>query len=78
MAYAGMVPRLVPSREQRHVIARGPDGCLDSLRSVMKYWVITLGRRNEHQRGDRDLYITVDMPNVLFPVRAGLFARRER
>ncbi|GAU88686.1 hypothetical protein RvY_01335-2 [Ramazzottius varieornatus] len=41
--------------EQPLIITRGPNGCLDgSLHNIMKYFAICLGKRNEHQRGDRD------------------------
>jgi hypothetical protein len=52
------------------IIARGQYGCLDgSLRSIMKYFAILVGKRNEHQRGDRESYITVNAGNILVPVR---------
>jgi hypothetical protein len=51
------------------IITRGPNGCLDgSLRSIMKYFAIVLGKRNEHQRGDRDSYITVNAANIAVQV----------
>lgn len=53
------------AKEQLMVIARGTYGCLDgSLRSIMKYLAILVGRRNEHQRGDRDQYISVNQANI--------------
>ncbi|OWA51014.1 hypothetical protein BV898_15516 [Hypsibius exemplaris] len=40
-------------------LARGASGCLTSYCQILKYLAIILGKRNEHQRGDRDGYITV-------------------
>ncbi|GAV04592.1 hypothetical protein RvY_14856 [Ramazzottius varieornatus] len=46
--------------EQRVVLARGPTGCFTGkLRDLMKFVVVTIGKRNEHQRGDRGDYIDV-------------------
>ncbi|OQV21526.1 putative Carbonic anhydrase 2 [Hypsibius exemplaris] len=56
------------AKEQRLAVARGPYGCLPAdgkLRGVMRAVVNLLGKRNEHQRGDRDRYITVNNSNVL-------------
>ncbi|XP_055338753.1 astacin-like metalloendopeptidase isoform X2 [Paramacrobiotus metropolitanus] len=56
------------SEEQILSVARGSQGCLDgTLRSVMRLIVLVLGRRNEHQRSDRDQYITVYSENVTYP-----------
>ena len=57
-------------KEQRLIITRGPGGCLDgTTRSIMKYFAILLGKRNEHQRGDRSSFIGVQDSNVIVPVR---------
>ncbi|XP_055341333.1 uncharacterized protein LOC129590236 isoform X2 [Paramacrobiotus metropolitanus] len=76
-AYPGMAIGLSSASEQRHVIARGTNGCLDSQRSVMKYWAMSLGRRNEHERGDRDLYLTMNNNNVVLPAAYRLYAPNE-
>ena len=62
-----IAPRLLGMgvKEQRVVIARGATGCLDgTLHSVMKFLVLVLGKRNEHQRGDRDAYIQMNQENL--------------
>jgi hypothetical protein len=52
-------------REQRLVIARGPSGCLDgTIHSVMKHLVVVLGKRNEHERGDRGKFIQLLPENL--------------
>ena len=71
-SYPGQSNALVNAgaNEQRLTITRGPNGCLDgSLRSIMKLFAILVGKRNEHQRGDRDQYISVNQNNVIVPVR---------
>ena len=51
--------------KQSMVLAPGPNGCFDgNLGNLMKYFVLVLGRRNEHQRPDRDSYINVNMDNI--------------
>lgn len=51
--------------EQRLVLTPGGQGCLDdSIGNIMKYFVLVLGRRNEHQRPDRDQYIQVHEKNI--------------
>ncbi|GAV04939.1 hypothetical protein RvY_15139, partial [Ramazzottius varieornatus] len=46
--------------EQRLVLARGPNGCFTGKnRDLMKYFAILLGKRFEHDRGDRNDYIDV-------------------
>ena len=48
-------------KEQRMVLTEGPTGCFDgSLHSLMKYFTVILGKVNEHQRPDRDQFITVN------------------
>ncbi|GAU88693.1 hypothetical protein RvY_01338 [Ramazzottius varieornatus] len=55
--------------EQLLIVTRGQYGCLDgSLRSIMKLFAILVGKRNEHQRGDRETYITVFDSNIIVPV----------
>ncbi|GAU88695.1 hypothetical protein RvY_01340-1 [Ramazzottius varieornatus] len=66
--YQGQTNPLVNNgaTEQRLIITRGRYGCLDgSLRSIMKYWAIVVGKRNEHQRGDREKCIRVHQENVV-------------
>ena len=54
-------------KEQRLVIARGHHGCLDgTIHSIMRYLVLVLGKRNEHERGDRAKYIQL-LPENLTP-----------
>ncbi|XP_055338798.1 uncharacterized protein LOC129588547 [Paramacrobiotus metropolitanus] len=54
--------------EQRMVVTRGSYGCLDGVKhTLMRYFTIVLGKRNEHQRGDRDQYITVSTTNLGVP-----------
>jgi hypothetical protein len=56
--------------EQIVAIARGATGCLDgTLHSIMKYIAVALGKRYEHQRGDRDTYITMNNANVMSGVK---------
>ncbi|GAV06301.1 hypothetical protein RvY_16315 [Ramazzottius varieornatus] len=51
--------------EQIISLATGPTGCFDgTLHSLMKPMAIAMGKRNEHQRGDRDNFITVQSGNV--------------
>ncbi|XP_055353826.1 zinc metalloproteinase nas-8-like [Paramacrobiotus metropolitanus] len=50
--------------EQRLVIARGDDGCMGTQHDLMKMFTISMGRRNEHQRHDRDEHLTVNMSNI--------------
>lgn len=63
--------------EQRLIITRGRYGCLDgSLRSIMKYWAIVVGKRNEHQRGTsgftRAIYSkNVECSNFIYSLHAG-------
>ncbi|OQV26019.1 hypothetical protein BV898_00150 [Hypsibius exemplaris] len=53
-------------KEQRMVIARGPTGCLDgTIHTLMKHIVVVLGKRNEHERGDRGKYIQLFPENVI-------------
>ncbi|OQV25358.1 hypothetical protein BV898_01037 [Hypsibius exemplaris] len=61
--------------EQKLVLTHGEFGCLDSgsVADLMSYWTILTGRRNEHQRGDRDNYITVNNNNVAFPLAYKLY-----
>lgn len=47
------------SLEQIVSLARGSTGCLSSFCQIQKYIAIALSKRNEHQRGDRDTYITM-------------------
>ncbi|OQV17553.1 hypothetical protein BV898_08324 [Hypsibius exemplaris] len=56
-SYQGQWNTAVDNRatEQLMLITRGPYGCLDgTLHSILKYFVIVLGKRNEHQRADRE------------------------
>ena len=60
--------------EQIISLATGPTGCWDgTLHSLMKPMAIAMGKRNEHQRGDRDLYITMQNANVAVPVSCCLY-----
>ncbi|OQV14385.1 Soluble calcium-activated nucleotidase 1 [Hypsibius exemplaris] len=59
-SYPGMNKASPSTTEQVVSIARGPTGCLQTSCQVQKYLAILLGKRNEHQRGDRDKYITVN------------------
>ncbi|XP_055331261.1 low choriolytic enzyme-like [Paramacrobiotus metropolitanus] len=53
-------------KEQRVFVTDGPTGCQDgSKHSIMKFFAITLGKLNEHQRADRDEYIKVNHANML-------------
>ena len=57
------------SLEQVVSLARGSSGCWDGTQhSLMKYMAIVLGKRNEHQRGDRASSITVNSANVAVAV----------
>ncbi|GAU97116.1 hypothetical protein RvY_08469 [Ramazzottius varieornatus] len=75
-SFPGMLssaPRMAASgmTEQRLVIARGPTGCLDgTLHSIMKNLIVVLGKRNEHQRGDRDKFIEIYPGNITTDGRA--------
>ncbi|GAU88355.1 hypothetical protein RvY_01066 [Ramazzottius varieornatus] len=54
------------STEQKLILTSGPGGCFDgNIGTIMKYFVLVLGRRNEHQRPDRDNYIEVLHENIL-------------
>ena len=71
-AYPGKVGLFASANEQRTIFTHGQYGCLgkaDSLPLLMKFWTILVGRRNEHERGDRDQYITVNQNALQFPVR---------
>ncbi|OQV17550.1 hypothetical protein BV898_08321 [Hypsibius exemplaris] len=75
-AYPGMIvpdcPTSVPgckgpttNTEQLVSLARGPSGCWDgTLHSLMKFVAISLGKRNEHQRQDRNNSITINTNNI--------------
>ncbi|XP_055338950.1 mucin-2-like [Paramacrobiotus metropolitanus] len=52
-------------KEQRLILTSGGNGCLEgNIGKVMKFFVIVLGRRNEHQRPDRDDFIQVDFTKI--------------
>ena len=51
--------------EQPVVLARGATGCLDTPCNIMRYIALVLGKRNEHQRGDRDSWIIVQPDSSL-------------
>ncbi|OQV17552.1 hypothetical protein BV898_08323 [Hypsibius exemplaris] len=56
-SYQGQWNTAIDNRatEQLMLITRGTYGCLDgTLHSILKYFAIVLGKRNEHQRGDRE------------------------
>lgn len=56
------------STEQKLILTSGPGGCFDgNIGTIMKYFVLVLGRRNEHQRPDRDDYIEV-LPRISYQV----------
>ncbi|XP_055354860.1 uncharacterized protein LOC129600392 [Paramacrobiotus metropolitanus] len=55
------------SSEQVLCIARDTQSCSVNERCVLKFLAVLLGKRNEHQRGDRDQYITVNYKNLLIP-----------
>jgi len=65
-------------KEQTISIARKADGCLleaaaaartTSKCKIQRFIANVLGKRNEHQRGDRDAYITMMPGNLKVPVR---------
>ena len=76
-SYQGQVNFLVNggAKFQRIIITRGfPYGCLDgTLHNIMKYFAIVLGKRNEHQRKDRDLHIGVNNANIAIQVSQSHF-----
>ena len=69
--------------EQMISLATGPQGCLDgTMHSILKYLAIAMGKRNEHQRGDRNSSITMQESNLAVPVsyiscRAWFFQRSD-
>lgn len=71
-SYQGQYNLLVNTGQpfQRMILVRGaPYGCLDgTLHNIMRYFAIILGKRNEHQRGDRETYINVINANIAVPV----------
>lgn len=57
------------AKEQLLILTRGIYGCLDgSLRSIIRNLALLVGKRNEHQRGDRDNFIAVNDGNIVVPV----------
>ncbi|OWA53592.1 hypothetical protein BV898_18013 [Hypsibius exemplaris] len=66
-SYPGIYKPFLASKrtEERVVLATGENGCFDgSQRSLMKIFTIILGKRNEHQRPDRNKYLTFNPENV--------------
>ncbi|XP_055352543.1 uncharacterized protein LOC129598590 [Paramacrobiotus metropolitanus] len=51
--------------EQPLVLTAGPAGCVgQGPRPLLKYFVLVLGKRNEHQRPNRDEYVHINEENL--------------
>lgn len=63
-SFSGRLVRAVVGQGQKMVIKGDINGCLDSVRQVMKYFVHSLGIRNEYNRPDRGSYLKVFPGNI--------------